>query len=54
MLQVEEQDRIYCCLPLYHSTGTIITLIAWHVGATLIVRRHFSARVRQRERDIER
>ena len=39
------RDRFYCCLPLYHSAGGMIGVsCSWHLGATLVLRRKFSAR----------
>lgn len=41
---VGQADRIYCCLPLCHSSATIIGLgTTLRVGATLVLRRRFSA-----------
>ncbi|MEM9454957.1 MAG: AMP-binding protein [Myxococcota bacterium] len=41
---VGQVDRIYCCLPLCHSSATIIGLgTTLRVGATLVLRRRFSA-----------
>jgi fatty-acyl-CoA synthase len=37
-------DRIYCPLPLYHATGGICAVgLAFNTGATLVLRRKFSA-----------
>jgi len=39
-----ESDRVYLSLPLYHSAGAILGVIAcWTSGATLILARKFSA-----------
>jgi acyl-CoA synthetase (AMP-forming)/AMP-acid ligase II len=36
-------DRVYCCLPLYHSSGQIVaTAVAIQSGATLVLGRKFS------------
>jgi fatty-acyl-CoA synthase len=42
MLQINGQDRIYCPLPLYHSSGGIISLTVWHTGGSILLRRNFS------------
>jgi citronellyl-CoA synthetase len=43
-LDVQPEDRIYNCLPLYHSTGLVIGFgSALFAAATMIVRRRFSA-----------
>lgn len=43
-LDVQPRDRIYNCLPLYHSTGLVIGFGSALLGAaTMIVRRRFSA-----------
>ncbi|KAI9320856.1 hypothetical protein BX666DRAFT_1245258 [Dichotomocladium elegans] len=40
-----ENDRVYCVLPLYHSSGIIITsATTLHAGGTIILGRKFSAR----------
>uniref|UniRef100_A0A6V3KGP3 AMP-dependent synthetase/ligase domain-containing protein n=1 Tax=Lotharella globosa TaxID=91324 RepID=A0A6V3KGP3_9EUKA len=45
MNRIKASDRIYCCLPLYHSAGGMIGVsISWWSGATLIISRKFSAR----------
>lgn len=42
--QVTSADRIYCCLPLYHSAGGGCGVGMMLVGgATLVIRRKFSA-----------
>ena len=44
-LRCTSKDRIYVCLPLYHSTGLTIGFgTALATGASLFVRRRFSAR----------
>lgn len=43
--QVDETDRIYCTLPLYHSAGGGCGVgMMLYGGATLIIKRKFSAR----------
>jgi fatty-acyl-CoA synthase len=38
------RDKIYCALPLYHSTGGLCSVgAAWLNGGTLVLRRKFSA-----------
>jgi fatty-acyl-CoA synthase len=42
---LRSDDRIYCCLPLYHSAGGMIGVaVSWNLGATLVLARKFSAR----------
>lgn len=53
MLNITSNDRIYCSLPLYHSSGSVISLSAWHCGGTIILRRNFSATVGRIESCIE-
>lgn len=44
LLNVQPSDRLYDCLPLYHSTGGIVALGAILVsGASAIIRERFSA-----------
>ena len=43
VLKVGPNDVNYCTLPLYHSSGGIIGASALLFGATLVVRRKFSA-----------
>mmetsp|Transcript_49417 Transcript_49417/g.127376 ORF Transcript_49417/g.127376 Transcript_49417/m.127376 type:complete len:616 (-) Transcript_49417:2166-4013(-) len=41
---VESEDRIFCPLPLYHSSaGLIGTGLSWYTGATFCLARKFSA-----------
>ena len=43
-LRCTEKDRIYICLPLYHSTGMLLGAgAAFLSGASMFVRRRFSA-----------
>ncbi|GAB5589480.1 hypothetical protein Unana1_04380 [Umbelopsis nana] len=40
---VKSTDRVYCCLPLYHSSGQIVAAaVALQSGATFILGRKFS------------
>ena len=43
-LNIQPEDRVYNCLPLYHSTGLVIGLgsVLW-AGASTVLRRRFSA-----------
>ena len=42
---LRSSDRIYCCLPLYHSSGGMIGFAcAWHTGGCVILAVKFSAR----------
>ncbi|MBT7276128.1 MAG: long-chain-acyl-CoA synthetase, partial [Woeseiaceae bacterium] len=42
--RMTQEDRLYNCLPLYHSTGLMLGLAAViHSGASVFVRRKFSA-----------
>jgi len=44
MYNVTEHDRLYVCLPLYHSAaGAMSTSLAVSTGATMILKRKFSA-----------
>lgn len=44
IFKIGKQDRVYCCLPLYHSAGGIIgTGFTVYSGSTLIFRKKFSA-----------
>jgi fatty-acyl-CoA synthase len=36
------EDRLFCALPLYHSTGSLLCLAAWRMGGGIIVARSFS------------
>ncbi|KAI9269276.1 hypothetical protein BDA99DRAFT_504049 [Phascolomyces articulosus] len=41
---VSPDDRVYCVLPLYHSSGIIVTTqVALQAGATIVLGRKFSA-----------
>ncbi|KAI7850793.1 hypothetical protein BDC45DRAFT_572481 [Circinella umbellata] len=41
---VKPEDRVYCVLPLYHSSGIIVTTqVALQAGATIVLGRKFSA-----------
>ena len=43
LLKIDETDRMYNCLPLYHGTGLMIGVTAaFSVGATTILRRKLS------------
>jgi fatty-acyl-CoA synthase len=45
MMQVTDQDRMYNCLPLYHSVGGVVAAGATLVGGgAVILRERFSAR----------
>jgi len=44
LLEMTEQDRIYACLPLYHSSGMFICFGSiMHSGGSMFLRRKFSA-----------
>lgn len=44
MYKIQRTDRVYCCLPLYHSAGGIIgTGSALYSGCTFVFRKKFSA-----------
>ncbi len=44
--QAKPTDRVYCCLPLYHSTGGLCGVgAALLTGGALVVRKRFSASV---------
>ncbi len=44
--QTKPTDRVYCCLPLYHSTGGLCGVgSALLTGAALVIRKRFSASV---------
>ena len=44
MLDVQPEDRLYNCLPMYHSTGGIVAIGAMLVrGAAVVIRERFSA-----------
>ncbi|KAI9493492.1 hypothetical protein BDB00DRAFT_373773 [Zychaea mexicana] len=41
---VKPEDRVYCVLPLYHSSGIIVSsAVALQAGATIVLGRKFSA-----------
>lgn len=43
LMRIDENDRMYNCLPLYHGTGLMIGLTAaFTVGASTVVRRRLS------------
>jgi len=43
LLRINQTDRMYNCLPLYHGTGLIMGLLAtFHVGASTVIRRRLS------------
>jgi fatty-acyl-CoA synthase len=45
MMQVNPDDRMYNCLPMYHSVGGVVAVGALLVsGGAVAIRRHFSAR----------
>ncbi|KAG1454227.1 hypothetical protein G6F46_005321 [Rhizopus delemar] len=42
---VQKNDRVYCVLPLYHSSGIIVTSsVTLFAGGTIVLGRRFSAR----------
>ncbi|KAF9111445.1 hypothetical protein BGX27_004925 [Mortierella sp. AM989] len=42
--KITEKDRVYVCLPLYHSAGAIIGIgQSWMSGSTAVIARKFSA-----------
>ncbi|MGH7654394.1 MAG: long-chain-acyl-CoA synthetase [Gemmatimonadaceae bacterium] len=44
ILDIQPSDRMYNCLPLFHSTGGVVAVGAMLVsGASVVVRPHFSA-----------
>jgi fatty-acyl-CoA synthase len=44
MLDTTEADRLYNCLPMYHSTGGVVAIGALLVnGGSVVIRRNFSA-----------
>ena len=43
-METVSTDRIYVAIPLYHSSGSVISLQAWHVGASIVLRRSFSVK----------
>ena len=44
MMDVQPEDRLYDCLPLYHSTGGIVAIGAMLVrGGSVLIRERFSA-----------
>lgn len=44
MMDAQPEDRLYDCLPMYHSVGGVVAVGAMLVaGASLVIRRQFSA-----------
>lgn len=44
LYKFQANDRVYCCLPLYHSAGGMVGIgIAIHSGCTFVFRKKFSA-----------
>ncbi len=42
--EATDKDRVYCCLPLYHSTGGLVGVgVSLMNGGALVLRRRFSA-----------
>ncbi|KAI8800867.1 AMP dependent ligase [Cladochytrium replicatum] len=42
--QIRPGDRIYCCMPVYHSAALVAGVVAsWYVGGTVILAPKFSA-----------
>lgn len=45
LLNTDESDRMYCCLPMYHSVGGVVAIGSSLVrGGSVVIRRKFSAR----------
>src|SRR5690348_4601613 len=45
LLDTNESDRMYDCLPMYHSVGGVVAIGSMHVnGGSVVLRRKFSAR----------
>eukprot|EP01116_Phalansterium_solitarium_P022043 TRINITY_DN7135_c0_g1_i2.p1 TRINITY_DN7135_c0_g1~~TRINITY_DN7135_c0_g1_i2.p1 ORF type:complete len:665 (+),score=228.99 TRINITY_DN7135_c0_g1_i2:54-2048(+) len=44
MLRCTSADTMYCALPLYHSSGSVISLSMWHVGGAIALRRSVSVK----------
>ncbi|KAI7896403.1 uncharacterized protein EV154DRAFT_492130 [Mucor mucedo] len=43
-INMRKGDRVYCVLPLYHSSGMIVaSSVSLHAGATIVLGRKFSA-----------
>lgn len=43
LMRIDENDRVYNCLPLYHGTGLMIGLVAaFHAGAATVIKRRLS------------
>ena len=41
---LQQSDRLYSALPLYHSVGGILAVgMSWHCGGSIVLRRKFSA-----------
>ena len=43
-LRLNSSDVVYVCIPLYHSSGSLISLATWTVGGAISMRRKFSAK----------
>ncbi|CAM9955980.1 unnamed protein product, partial [Hapterophycus canaliculatus] len=48
--RLRPDDRVYCALPLYHSSGGMLGVGGcWRAGCTLVIRRRFSVRLFSRD-----